>query len=33
VLGSAVIDASDTELTHSFITVDGEVLDQFTITR
>jgi acid phosphatase type 7 len=33
VLGSAVIDATETELTHSFIDVNGQVLDQFTITR
>ena len=33
VLGSAIIDASDTALTHSFIDVNGQVLDQFTITR
>ena len=33
ILGSAVIDVTDTTLVHSFIDVNGEVLDQFTISR
>jgi hypothetical protein len=33
VLGSVIVDATDTLLTASFIDVNGEVLDQFTISR
>jgi hypothetical protein len=33
VLGSVIVDATDTLLTASFIDIDGEVLDQFTISR
>jgi len=33
ILGSAIIDATDTTLVHYFIDINGEVLDQFTISR
>jgi len=33
VLGSVIVDASATKMTASFINVDGEVLDSFTINR
>jgi hypothetical protein len=32
-LGSVVVDASANQLRASFINVDGEVLDRFTIER